>query len=290
MQQETLKFRKAMVIVQAHPEIHPKVLTEVVQSNLPKSHIHYQIACSATQGEAIHLAQQSIDEGVDIVIAAGDRIHVSEVAIGMYLSTVPFMMFLHENTSSENKILALTELTRSLPNSLSAATGDIVWLDLGRVDESFFIYEIVIAKGQNPGSGNIAFSGKTGIEEDDTLIVGIPHRSDFTADISVDDQTLTASGVSISIINFNHGECVPKMIHEGIRAYDGMLDVIIQHGVHADQQEDCIHLSGKKITVKTNDPVEARIDGVRSTTNLLTVEVIPKAVAMFVPVCTSMPD
>lgn len=280
MHQERQSFHKALIIAQVPEDTSPGAIAEEVEAILPQSNIDYQIVCSIQQGEATEQVQQAIETGVDIVIACGNPQHIAEVAIGTYLSSIPFMICPNENTFSNTH--RRTYALASAVNSLTSGIGDIVWMDLGRIEERFFMQQIHIVKSHEQQKANLTFSGKTGMGEDDTLIVNVPYQTDFTANIWVDDEAISISGSSISIINSGHDLLLPASIRDKFCSQDGLLDVVIR-GTRTNREGNCVHLSGKKIKVSTDEHTDVQIDGTIEKTKSLDIEVIPKAVARFVP-------
>jgi YegS/Rv2252/BmrU family lipid kinase len=246
-------------------------------------------------GEATHLAQQAVANGVDLVVGYGGDGTQMEIANGVMGSDTP-MAILPGGTG--NAMTFELKIPRDLKQAaeLICQSDNRRKIDVGRIGDRHFMLrayagpaeEQVASREMKDRYGLLAYPAASM-----RLLKELPLTR---YQLTIDGQEIKDEGIVCYIFNAGSMGGVDVPTPEDISASDGMLDVfmvnrsraamqtITSYALNVGKAKTRVHRwQGKEITVQADPPQTVWIDGEAHGQTPFTATVIPKAVQIVVP-------
>lgn len=257
--------------------------------------VAWQIAVTHDKGDGAALAQQALNEGVDLIAAYGGDGTIGDVASGMVNSETPLAILPGGTGNALAKGLGISpDLHAALEQIFS---GSVQQIDMAKAADQVFILRADMgistittrdaSQELKERLGILAYFIST--------VQGLGDMQPIDFRLTIDDDSVSSSGIACIVTNHYELGGFGLKFSESVKPDDGLLDVFVIKDINAvlalltapltnrDPSEILDHWQGVSIRLDSAPAQAVHLDGDPFGNTPLDIAVLPGAIRLIVP-------
>jgi diacylglycerol kinase (ATP) len=278
----------------------PEPILPVLNTVFQESGVEWDVAVTQELGDGTRLAEEAVRAGADVVAAYGGDGTVMEVVNGLIGSDVTLGILPGGTGNVLSVELEIPQTLEEAARLICAAEPGVRRLDLGKCGERYFLLRLstgftahqigMASREMRDQYGRLAY-----------LIAGLqalPAAKPILFRLTLDDEQKSFEGMTCIVANAGSVGISGISLASKIRIDDGMLDLLAVRDLNLEalsslaasiadlpsEATDLNHWQARRITIDCDPAQPVVADGEDAGTTPITVEVVPQAIPVIVPV------